>query len=102
MIFNFANLPYWILLGSGVLLYLFVIFSGGGGDDADLDVDADVDADLDADADVDADGGDFSIASALGWLGIGKAPLVLLLATDLSLWGLLGWMLNITVGTPSN
>lgn len=101
MIFDFANLPYWILLGSGILLYLFVIFSGGGGDDADIDVDADVDVDVDADADVDADG-DFSIASTLGWLGIGKAPLVLLLATDLSLWGLFGWMLNVAVGTPSN
>lgn len=55
-----------------------------------------------ADADVDADGGDFSIASALGWLGIGKAPLVLLLAADLSLWGLFGWMLNVAVGTPTN
>jgi hypothetical protein len=52
-LFDLSNLPYWILLGMGVLLFLFVIVSGGGDDD--LDVDADIDADLDADLDIDAD-----------------------------------------------
>lgn len=47
----------------------------------------------------DADGdGDFNLAQTLGWIGIGKAPLILLLASDLSLWGLLGWMINVGVG----
>ncbi|MGA9380242.1 MAG: DUF1449 domain-containing protein, partial [Phormidium sp.] len=32
----------------------------------------------------------------LGWLGFGKAPLLLLLATDFSLLGLIGWILNVT------
>jgi hypothetical protein len=109
-LFDLSNLPYWILLGMGVLLFLFVIVSGGGDDD--LDVDADIDADLDADLDIDADAdapvdleidadadaADFNMLQALAWMGIGKAPLILLLATDLSLWGLVGWMLNVWVG----
>lgn len=105
MLFDLSNLPYWIFLGMGVLLYVFVIVSGGGDDDLDLDADADldVDADLDGDGnpfdlDTDADAdGNFSAAQVLGWLGIGKAPLILLLATDLSLWGVLGWMLNVAL-----
>ncbi|WAL60262.1 OB-fold-containig protein [Thermocoleostomius sinensis] len=95
-LFDLVNLPYWILLGLGILLFLVVIVSGGGNDDTDLDVDADVDADMDADADAEADG--MSFMQALSWLGFGKAPLMLLLAIDLSLWGLLGWMLNVFVG----
>ncbi len=83
MLFSPANLPYWIFLGMGVLLFLFVIISGGG------DADADTDAEFDADTD-----GDLSFGQALGWLGIGKAPLILLLAADLSLWGLIGLILN--------
>lgn len=91
--FNFSNLPYWLFLGLGISLFLFVIFSGGGDDDINSDLDADADADFDADSD-----GDFSPMQALGWLGIGKAPLILLLAVDLSLWGLIGWMLNASFG----
>ncbi|MDX2214046.1 MAG: DUF1449 family protein [Oculatellaceae cyanobacterium bins.114] len=91
----------------GVSLFLFVILAGGGDDNADLeaDIDADLDADLTLDADgnpfdldTDADGGDFNLSQLVAWLGIGRAPLVLLLATDLSLWGVLGWMINVFVG----
>lgn len=109
MLFALANLPYWIFLGSGVVLFLFVILSGGGDDDMDADMDADVDTDLDMDADLDAsdqlfdfdadsdaDGdSDFGAAQILGWFGIGKAPLILLIALDLCLWGLTGWTLNV-------
>jgi hypothetical protein len=110
MVFDLSNLPYWILLGIGVALYLFVILSGGGDDDLDIDADADVDLDIDADLDVDADldspvdfdadtdAEGFSAGQILGWFGIGKAPLILLLATDLSLWGISGWFLNVVVG----
>ncbi|HAG80492.1 MAG TPA: DUF1449 domain-containing protein [Cyanobacteria bacterium UBA12227] len=102
MLFNLANLPYWIFLGMGVLLFLLVIVSGGGDDDLDVDTDVDVDVDaevstLDIDADGDA-GGDLNLGQILGWLGIGKAPLILLLATDFSLIGVLGWILNVTIG----
>ncbi|VEP17944.1 conserved membrane hypothetical protein [Hyella patelloides LEGE 07179] len=97
MLFDPANLSYWIFLGIGIALFLLVIISGGGDDDLDLDADVDADLDLDADADIDGDG-DFSTLAFLGWLGFGKAPLILLLAIDFSFWGLTGWILNIVVG----
>jgi hypothetical protein len=100
MLFSLNNLPYWIFLGMGVLLFFFMIISGGGGQD--FDIDADVDVDVDVDADVDADSNtELSFGQFLAWAGIGKAPLILLLATDLSLWGVLGWMLNVWFGGAS-
>ncbi|MFB2934522.1 DUF1449 domain-containing protein [Aerosakkonemataceae cyanobacterium BLCC-F154] len=108
MLFNLANLPYWIFLGMGVLLFLLVIVSGGGDDDIELDADAEIDLDVDVDVNVDVgDGGlhldtdsdsdgEFNALQILGWLGFGKAPLLLLLATDFSLLGLIGWILNVT------
>ena len=92
MLFNSANLSYWILLGIGILLFLLVIVSGGGDDDFDIDADADADVDIDSD-------GDFGTGQILGWLGLGKAPLVLLLAIDLSAWGITGWFLNVIIGS---
>ncbi len=97
MLFSLNNLPYWIFLGMGILLFFFMIISGGGGEDFDIDADVDVDADVDADSNHELGFGQF-----LGWAGIGKAPLILLLATDLSLWGVLGWMLNVWIGGVSN
>jgi hypothetical protein len=91
MLFSLANLPYWIFLALGILLFLLVIFTGGGDDGVDVDVDADLDLDADTDA-------DFSLGNLLGWLGFGKAPLILLLATDLSLIGSIGWILNVLAG----
>jgi len=107
MLFDLANLPYWMLLVAGVLLFLLVIGTGGGDDDVDLDSDVEIDADFDLEADavsavesefdteLDAE---FSLGQVLGWLGIGRAPLLLLLAIDLSTWGMVGWMLNVLVG----
>jgi hypothetical protein len=87
MLFSPANLPYWIFLITGILLFLFMIFIGGG--EAELDADADLDVETDSEV---------SFGNFLGWAGIGKAPLLLLLATDLSLWGVIGWMLNVWFG----
>jgi|GEM_PF-498542 len=103
MLFNSANLPYWIFLIMGVLLFLLVIVSGGGDDDLDLDADVDVDANVDDgglhfDTDTDTDA-NFNPLLILGWLGFGKAPLILLLATDFSLLGLIGWMLNVSLAS---
>lgn len=92
MLFNLVNLPYWIFLSIGILLFLTVILAGGS--DSDLDADADADVDVAADASV-----DFDLGMVMGWLGLGKAPLVLLLATDFSIWGLSGWILNFTLGS---
>lgn len=143
MLFATENLPYWIFLAAGTVLFGLVILSGGGGEndvdadidadlgvdldpdiDLDLDIDADfdIDADVDVDADLDIDAGvdtpthmnaisnvnvspnadvDSGVTALdiLGWLGIGKAPLILLLALDLCLWGLLGWMANVIIGS---
>ncbi|MGY6530008.1 MAG: DUF1449 domain-containing protein [Cyanobacterium sp.] len=116
MLFDINNLTYWIFLGIGVFLFLLVIISGGGEDqdidtDADFDVDADgyfdtdVDADVDADADnsLDADmeadesfEGNFLLF--LSWFGVGKSPLLILLAIDFCSWGVIGWFLNVTMG----
>lgn len=101
-LFDSSNLPYWILLGIGVLLFLFIILFGGGDDDTDFDVDVDsgVDSDLGQalDFDTDADADDFSLLQSLGWFGLGKAPLLILLAVDFSLWGVIGWMINVAIG----
>ena len=105
MLFDPANLPYWLFLAIGVVLFLLVIFSGGGGEDVDVDADLDLDVDVDIDVDVDADldgdvelEGSFLPLAILGWLGIGKAPLILLLAIDFSTWGVSGWLLNVIIG----
>ena len=90
MLFDTANFTYWIFLGIGVFFFILVIVSGGGGDQ---DIDADVDADADADADA-----DINFLSFLSWLGVGKSPLLILLAIDFSAWGVSGWFLNVIVG----
>ncbi|MEO0987590.1 MAG: DUF1449 domain-containing protein [Cyanobacteria bacterium J06639_14] len=112
--FSLTNLPYWIFLGAGITLFLFVILSGGSDDDldidadvdADLDLDIDADADLDADTDVnldvdtdfDSDGETLGPVQVLAWFGIGRTPLLLLLAMDFTLWGLTGWIFNVALG----
>ncbi|MCI0394092.1 MAG: YqiJ family protein [Chloroflexi bacterium] len=68
--------------------------------DLDLDADADVDVDADAEADLDADHGDFdadgvpSALAALAYLGVGKAPLMVVLVILFGSIGLAGWFLN--------
>ena len=119
MLFDLANLTYWIFLGIGIALFLLVIISGGDEQDLDTDADVDVDADIDADVDgefninldddldinndVDSDtDGDFSFWSILSWFGVGKSPLLILLAIDFSTWGVTGWFLNVVLGTIFN
>ncbi|AFY71895.1 hypothetical protein Pse7367_3662 (plasmid) [Thalassoporum mexicanum PCC 7367] len=112
MLFAIENLAYWLFLGMGLALFSLAIFAGGD-DDLDADLDADVDiganldmgdipdldleADLDPDTDIDPNNG-FDALALLRWLGIGKVPLLLLLATDFSLVGLLGWIQNVIIG----
>jgi hypothetical protein len=97
MLFSLANLSYWLLLGLGILLFLLVIASGGGEQEFDAEAEVEITQDF-PEQDADANG-ELSFGQILGWLGLGKAPLILLLAIDLSLWGLGGWMLNVGVGT---
>jgi len=66
--------------------------------DADLDVDADVDldadADLDGDLDLDASDGISAWANVLSFIGLGKAPLTLVLLLLFMTFGFVGWLLN--------
>ncbi len=97
MLLSLDNLPYWILLGVGLLFFLIILASGMVEGDGNIETGADLDAEA-GDGDDLETGGNLALA-LLGWFGIGKAPLLLLLAFDLSVWGLLGWMLNVWVGT---
>ena len=65
--------------------------------DVDADVDADVDVDAEADADADAEGGSFA-GALLGALGVGKAPLGVLLMSACFLFGLVGLAVDLLLG----
>lgn len=110
-LFTPYNLPFTLMLGVCVLLAaLQLVGLGGDGDadadlDADVDIDGDVDVDLDADADLDVDGdidadADTDIdeipgaLSVLAFLGVGKAPLLVILLILLGSMGVLGWTFN--------
>lgn len=88
--------------------------------DTDLDMDADVDLDIGADADLDADvtagqfGGDVGavpeaatagpLSQVLGWLCVGKVPILVLLVVFLTAFGLSGFVIQAlarsVIGTP--
>jgi hypothetical protein len=108
MLFHLANLPYWLLLAVGVLCLGLMIISGDG--DEDLDVEMSLEASSDVDIthlDVELDqGGAMEEGDAvpmalqvLSFFGLGKVPLMILLGIDFSLWGVIGWILNVAVGT---
>lgn len=110
------NLPFTLMMGLGLVLAALQLF--GLSHDGDADADADVDADIDADADVDADLAvehdldhdlehdvdhdvDHDMShdgpSGFSWLafiGVGKAPLMVVLLIVLMTTGLLGWIVN--------
>jgi len=89
MLFHLVHLPYWIVLGMGILLFLTVIVGDIGDEDAEVDTDADA-----LEVDIDGEEG-MSLLTLLHWLGVGRAPLILLLALDFSFLGVLGWLLNV-------
>src|SRR5512134_3576270 len=62
--------------------------------DIDHDIDHDVDHDLDHDVDHDINRDSFSGFSLLAFIGIGKAPLMVVILIVLMTTGLLGWILN--------
>ena len=72
--------------------------------DVDADVDIDADIDLDADADLDADtGGEFGASTALskllGWLCVGRVPVLVLFVLFLTVFGLSGIILQAVVSS---
>ncbi|MFN5513458.1 MAG: DUF1449 domain-containing protein [Cyanobacteriota bacterium] len=98
MLLHSANLPFWFLLGLGLLCLGLIWLSGGedegagGSGDEDFEVASRLDLDLDSDAPTD---GIPAFIYFLSWLGFGQAPLLLLLGINFSLWGILGWGLNV-------
>ncbi|MBE9174233.1 DUF1449 family protein, partial [Synechocystis salina LEGE 06155] len=110
MLFHLANLPYWLLLAVGVLCLGLMIISGDGDEDLDLDAEIALDALPDVDIshlDVELDqGGAMEEGEAvpmalqvLSFFGLGKVPLMILLGIDFSLWGVIGWILNVAFAT---
>ncbi|MEB3160896.1 MAG: DUF1449 domain-containing protein [Synechocystis sp.] len=108
MLFHPANLPYWLLLIVGVLCLGLMVIGGDGDEDLDLDMAIadspdlnldvmDLDVDIDDGSDVEA-GGSMPL-QVLAFFGVGKVPLLILLGIDFSLWGILGWILNVSVGS---
>lgn len=89
MLFHLIHTPYWIVLGMGVLLFLTVIFGDVGDEGVELEGDADP-----LEVEVDLEEG-ISFLAILHWLGVGRVPLILLLALDFSLLGVLGWFFNV-------
>lgn len=95
-------MPFTLALGlvfGLLLLELTAALMGGslmGADtdaDLDLDVDADLDVDLDPDLEADVDTLDTN-PGALAWLGIGRVPFMIWLATLLMSFGLIGLTLQ--------
>jgi len=104
-VFAWYNLPFTLAL----LLFLGLSalqFLGLGGEqdadiDADLDVDLDVEADVDLDADIEADtdidtdtNGLPFFTALMGFLGVGKVPLTIILLLLLGGFGFAGWITN--------
>lgn len=104
MLFHLANFPYWLMLAVGLLFFGLTMVAGDGDDDLDFDLDGDLDL---GPLDLDMDGGDDGAVESgasmplqiLAFFGLGKVPLMILLGIDFSLWGILGWMMNVAVGT---
>lgn len=88
-LWTWYNLPFVASLGGCLLLGLIQLIGGLG------DGDADGDADLDGDAELDADGGVFD--GALEAIGVGRAPLTIVLMALLGSFGLLGLLGNTVV-----
>jgi membrane protein implicated in regulation of membrane protease activity len=98
------NLPFSALLVICALMCVLQLIGLGGEQDTDADADADGDLDGDADADSDAEtDADSDAGGALGglaFLGVGKAPLAIVLAILTGATGLIGWVLNAVSAAP--
>lgn len=96
----YLPIAFGAILAIGAALGLLDV---AGDMDVDMDVDFDMDAELDAEADADAEGdgdseseGDAG-ASLLTFLGIGKAPLGVLVMAACFLFGLSGLAIDVTL-----
>ncbi len=109
MILHPANFLYWALIVIGIIFFSLIIFSSDGEEDLEIDsdtnfggsdgsrfkVNSDLEVEIDTDADLEIDGEKgFNPWRLLSWIGLGKAPLMILLGIDFSSWGMAGWILN--------
>lgn len=109
-ILSWHNLIFYVSIAFGLVVGLGSAFGGHGGD-ADGDADADAEADADGDADHDADAGHDAAHSlevagqvaprraslgrlVLRMLGVGKAPIAVMLMTFFLVYGFAGIILN--------
>lgn len=99
------NLPFLVMLGLvGVFFVLQLAGLIGDAAEGDLDADADLDGEVDADgeadgeadgdADGDADEGGGAWQAALGFLGVGRVPFMVIWVTLFLFWGFGGLMVN--------
>ena len=97
------NLPFTILLVLCMLLCLLFgvlqLVGLGGEAEHGVDADADLHPDHDADHDSDAESNDMSSFSVLAFLGVGKAPIAVVLILLLGAIGIVGLMLNSVVAS---
>ncbi len=106
------NLPFTVLLGVGALLAALQLIGLGGDPDTEPDLDGeadlevaqdlatDQDLDTDSDADSEAEAEAHPTAptlSLLAFLGVGKAPLMVVLLILFGTLGILGWSANALV-----
>ena len=72
--------------------------------DAEVDIEADVDADaeVDADADADAEGHSGSFIDILGFLNIGRVPVMVVLMSLFATWGISGLIANALFNIAAN
>lgn len=72
--------------------------------DAEVDIDADVDADaeVDADADADAEGHSGSFIDILGFLNVGRVPVMVVLMSLFATWGISGLIANALFNVAAN
>jgi membrane protein implicated in regulation of membrane protease activity len=103
------NLPFSLLLAVCALLAtLQLIGLGGDESDSDLEGEADLDQDLDTEPDLDSDSAADTDTDAeadsptptlslLAFLGVGKAPLLVVLLILFGTLGILGWSANALV-----
>jgi hypothetical protein len=90
MLFHPINLPYWLFLGVGLLCFALMFFSGEG--EGDEDSGWELDADLGGESEGESSALPLQL---LGWFGVGKVPLLFLLAMDFTVWGISGWLFNV-------
>ena len=70
--------------------------------DADVDADVDADAEVDAEADADAEGHSGSFIDILGFLNIGRVPVMVVLMSLFATWGISGLIANALFNVAAN